>query len=717
MTDVVDELLSPSPAQQVAPKRLSPLPRQQSGDVVDELLSGSKTHTVTGLAGAQVNTAIARQQAGGVRLEDLPLANYDAGSDTWSDKGTVGFDTLTKAGVVDDPQTKLKIYADALKIPVDRMGMVDGQPIYLSDDGKLYRATPGGFLGGLKHAAADTVAHGPAIAAGAAGGALAGNIPGAIAGAALGAGAGEAVRKVAGNLVFDEPQTPGGNAADIAKEAAIGAGGTLMGAGLAKWLQRNVARDISRYDPAAAGDLQAKARAAGVDLTPAEITNLPSLKAQQKAVGNLPQSADIVDQFMQNRPGQVQNAAGKFLDTLSPEDSVELAGRRLKEGSVEAMAKVAQDRAAAAGPLYKRAFAETPGIDPANVPEAAQIMSRMPPGVVKEAQDIAKIEGLDLGNPANSLRGMHYLKLAMDRQIQAGNFEGVSGAKKNALQGLQKDLVAFMDKTSAVDDQGRSLYQQARSIYAHSSPGVTAVREGPLGQIADIPDSGVINAPKRLFDAANNGPIAVSRAMQDLRAADPDAANMSLRAFLQDKFEAAGTQFASRTSQAMQGSRFRAAMVGNKRQEEVLKAAMTGQQWGAFNDLMQVFEATGRAPMTGSDTAWNLESRKLLESQSGSKLADLAGLASPQDLGNKVREALKTGAVNRYAQKVAELITSPDGLARIKELKQLPIGSQKRLLGVSAALGLIGSNPIQSGLLPGADVPLGTIRDSLEGLQ
>ena len=111
-----------------------------------------------------------------------------------------------KAGIVDDPITKAKIYA-ADRFPdltederMKRYRLVSGEVVFKDMDNKWYSESPGMFHNKLKKFLGETTAHTPAIAMG---------VVGAMGGpelAALGAAGGEGIRKTIGATVFDEPQ-------------------------------------------------------------------------------------------------------------------------------------------------------------------------------------------------------------------------------------------------------------------------------------------------------------------------------------------------------------------------------------------------------------------------------------------------------------------------------------------------------------------------------
>src|SRR5687768_5536104 len=54
------------------------------------------------------------------------------------------FGSLAKAAMVDDPKTKMRIYAEGLfpgdKSAIERFGLVKGEIVYVGDDDKLHKA-------------------------------------------------------------------------------------------------------------------------------------------------------------------------------------------------------------------------------------------------------------------------------------------------------------------------------------------------------------------------------------------------------------------------------------------------------------------------------------------------------------------------------------------------------------------------------------------------
>lgn len=612
---------------------------------------------------------------------DLTVANEG------SSEGTAGFGTLVKSSMVEDPQTKIDIYAKARfpDLPIEqareRYGIVDGEVVYAGADDKVYRETPSGFMGGSKRMAADVVANAPAVIGGTVGavaGAPAG--PAASAGlAALGAAGGKGYGRVAAGIAFDEPQTPGGNAASMAKEAVITGATTLVGNYLGKLLSGTKARDITKLDPTKVSQIDQKAAAEGIDLNVAQRSNLPSMKARHDALASMPTSRDAIADFAKKQSDQANVAVERFLNKVSPVDGLDEAGTAARSAAKDVLTKLTKERAAQAAPLYKQAFDEFKGIPSEVVPEATELMTR--PSMKQAgriAVRIAKDEGIDLADPTKSLQGMHYMKLALDKMIGDEAKGGLTATSQRALIGLKDKLLTIMDDASPT-------YQQARATFAHFSPNINSVKEGVVSRIADLPDEKVMEASRQMFNR-NMSPAAVARARELFsRAGREDDWNAMLRGYLQENFSKAGKEFATAGGDVGQAVRWRAMLFGDKPQNKVIQHAMTRNQYTAYTNMMDVFDAMGRTygAGSGSQTMPRQEAANVLRDEATGLVAKVMTPAS------SVRNWLQEAAVGKHAEKMAEVMTSPEGMKRLKELVQMSPTSKKFIAGTSALFGIV----------------------------
>jgi hypothetical protein len=600
--------------------------------------------------------------------------------------GTADFKTLVKAAMVDDPQTKLRIFASDMfpgeKDAVDRFGFHNGEVYYVGKDDKLYKANPPDWMG-AKEIAASITGNLPTIAGGTIGGvagATAGPV-GSIGGAALGAAGGKGFQQSIANLALDEPQTPEGNIAGMAKEAAFAGGGSALGVGLQKWLGRNLSKDISKLNMDDVAELERKASNVKVDLNAAQKTNLPSLRGRVEALARIPQSADDMNAALEATRQQAGAAADDFVASVSPTtESVRAGGEAGRKGAASILEKIAKDRSIAAKPWYDRALNKN--LDPrveslGNLPDTPAFKSAFERG-----KRIAANEGIDGATFDNvyNMRTLHYVKLGLDDLIEKGGMkEGIGSTEKRAIVGVKNRLLEFMDRASPD-------YARARSIYGHFMPTLKANREGLVGQLAELADTDLQGASRQVFNAKNSpNEIARLRSMF-YRYDQGEQWKGMLKGYLQDTLEQASREVKSGPG-AGKAVTWRYMLLGDPKQKANLRASMTAEQFQGFQDMMDVFEAVGRTSGRGNSITMPMtEAASELKKEAGAGIVGKA-LQPRQTVINWLEEA----RLGKHAQKQVEILTDPQGLKRLKELKRLSPTDQRIIQGFSTLFGVTAS--------------------------
>lgn len=537
----------------------------------------------------------------------------------------------------------------------------------------------GMFVPGL--GVAGTAARGATTAAKLGRAALGGILEGGIAGF----GAGEGGPGEEGALAERLP----GAAFGAAIGAPLGAAGQAVGQGLSKFAQRRMARDIDRLDPAKVAGLEQKAKAQGIQLTPAEVTNLPSLKAQQKALGNLPQSADDLSDFYAGRAEeQIEPAVQEFLERFSPIEGAEVAGLRGRAAAQRAMDDVAAKRAEQAAPLYLEAFAENPIVETkpildfirsesARFPESGEVRRQLTKAgnllmradtvtpTFRQGRQVATPSTPSRMVPETGLANLHSAKMEIDQMINAADADKRLGpVVKAELTKVRKMLKGELEDASR-------LYEEATNIYADLTPGVERVREGVTGIIANLKDNNARLAASKLFNPETSGPVLMREAKKQIKTADPDAWQGLKRAWLEEQWIKAGQETLEGGPRVNRGALFRKALMGNQRQKKMLFAALEPAEFRALNDLSQVLEASGRVKSVGSDTAWNQELMRVQRQGASSMLSRVLRLSTPDVLKN-VAERWDERRLAQQSEKLVGIITSPQGVQFMRELKRLP---------------------------------------------
>lgn len=621
--------------------------------------------------------------------------------------GPADFATMLKAAFVDNPADKIRIYAES-RFPgdpkaIERYGVVDGEIVFADDDGNLHREEPGGLSGMVKSIVAGIPSKGLPILGGVAGGIAgatsgiftggAGTIPGAVGGAMAGAGGGEAVRKLVANLLLGEHQTVSGNLGAIGKETSLAGGGEVLGFGGAKALESaRLARDIGRYNPLDAERLIATGKKFGIELNPAQATNLTSLKARHDLLANNPYSSDIIEEGLKKQAQQANVAGYKFLDDVSLTQGARLAGLRGKEAATEIIAELRKERTAKARPFYEKAFSY-PIKDTSWLLEYANTPS------MKEAVAIAKKlaadERIDLGDPMSTAQGLHFVKMAFDTMLKEPPRTGVQAFNRRAVANMRAKVYDFLNEMT----EGN--YGAANRVYSAWSDQLNRVSKGLIEGVADLKERSLAKAA-RIFFSPDVAPedVAFSRKLF-AKHGRTDEWNALLRSYLQEAFENAGRQFSTTGGMKSQAPKFYAQMMGNPRQAAILKNAMSLEQWDNFTQLMDVFEALSRTPgRGGSQTYGRGAEEAAMRRESGAGIIGQgAGLLSPHTLGERMSQFLADVRMGKYAENMARVITSKDAMKELKQLRKLDPRDEKFIAGLSALLGgasgLAASGPTQ----------------------
>ena len=144
----------------------------------------------------------------------------------------------------------------------------------------------------------------------------------------------------------------------------------------------------------------------------------------------------------------------------------------------------------------------------------AQITNLIKRPAIKDAMEAAKVnaanKGIDIADPAGSMRGLHETKMALDRQIAAvkGKLErdqaGSSSAELDALKTAKTDLLKFMES-----DKISPIYKTARQSYERLSKPIEQ-----LESIAKLADKAISPETEKIYISQ------FSKALKDLKQQD-----------------------------------------------------------------------------------------------------------------------------------------------------------------------------------------------------
>lgn len=640
---------------------------------------------------------------------DTPLNSVFTASNMGDPDKQPGADWTThyKAGHVDDPEDKIRLYAAArfpgvpFEIARQRYGIHEGDIVFKGDDGKIYKEQPDGFWEWAKSASAEGAAYGPEILLGGAGGVF-GGVPGAMGGAA----AGEAARVGLGDWLYGADPPASEYVSNALTSGVMAGAGELVFKGLgaavnkaramrAGCIGRMARTGLEHIDKAEMAKIREIARDVGVDLAVSQASDSSELIQYHKLLADMPETANRMAKFQRGQQGQVQQAFDQFLEGIAPHRTPLQTGEMVTGAARGALRGVDAARGKAAAPLYKKAFDGAGPVDLTPVlSNIDALIESLPPtsppaDVLKGVRRWLVEPG---GAPIDDLHKTHEVKMLLDRLI-SGKMAGSNGLPlKHSLD--RRQLARLMEvKESLVKqmDAASPYYQEARELYAKLSPAVEGTRQSIAGEVARLEGDATVKAPSRIFSNLQARPDTIAKARKLISAVDPDAWNAALRMHFEEAFENIKTPLHGTQNL---GGWLHKKMLGDARQRQILKAAMTPEQWQTTLDLFEVFRRTGLTVGKESATATRQEVLRMERAGRGLGAALLERMQRPlRQPGMPYAARLSEASLSKYRHRMVEIMLDPTGKSadQLAKLKQLKPRSKQFLQGVGALLGIWGA--------------------------
>lgn len=665
---ITDELLYGTPA---------PKQQERSTSVTDELLYG--------------NRATGGFQAGSGQypsMEKPPVAISEPSM-------AAGAGTAFMAGIPTDKQAAINYFAKQRGISPRRYTVIDGDIAYQADDGKFYKEVVGA---GAKAAyyAPDVAEMVPDIAAGIALAPTALVNPLVAAGGVGGVAAGtNYLRQKIGQAIAGQEIDP----YQVGLAGLLSGGAELAPVARQAMVERRLAKDIAQVNPNTVASLRSKAGKVGIDLTPAELTDMASLFAQQKVIGNVPESTKKMQDFYKKREGQVQNAVDDYLSTLSKVEDQAVAGNRGVQALEVQRENLIRARSDAVAPIYQAAFDSSVPVNTQPVLDQIDNMMRTQPptgkaaGYLRRVRDLLQRPEIDVeGNVLNTMRAEDRLpnlqnaKFEIDAMLKDEAFGSLDKTIQGQITGIKNNLVERMGAENAD-------YVAANRMFERLSAPINEFNERITGvSLMQMSPDNLKNFANRIFQ--NPSPETIKYAKQQITAGGGEEAwNAVTRAFLEEQWT-----LAKKPSKSQQGAKFdtgntwQNVIMGDPKQMKAMQAALNPAQFQALRDLAEVLEAAGRVKKLGSDTAFNqLITEELMKNPPATSIttgvARATGAAlQPQNWGKMIADWAVKKDASANAANIANIITSPDGISRLKELKKMSPTSAKRWAGMAQLL-------------------------------
>jgi len=629
--------------------------------------------------------------------------------------GGASWTALMQEGFVDDPQTKISIFAKNRfpDLPLGesrkRYAVVKDEIVYDSGeknekgDPIYYREKPEGVWSAAKDIISAIPSEGVKIA-----GEIAASIPsakkgaelmpfkhplakgaGGIIGAATGvapaAAAGEGYKQAVGEYFFDEEFSP----EKVREETLNSVMGELVGGPLGIILSK-VARgtgdkilgniDIDKLKGISSGSIDSlveKSKKLGLVLTPAEVSNLSRLKNYQRVLSQHPASADIFDEFYENRNIAMDDAFNKVINDISTSTSVLEGTKRGSREITQALDNATKARKNATENLYNVAFKADP-MDATDLLKYMDKLGKMEVGGTGKAIDrVRKWLGsdTDAGRAARSLMdegmsrtadkiSLKNLPIEKAHNIRKELGDMIGTAKKSGAKSQARTLTKIREELTRNIEDASPKYKEANNKYAELS--------SPINELEDLFTPKVLAGEDRAVQEIGNllfGPkssdahIRKAKAALIKQGADGEAAFQDLSAaYLRENLD----KVSENLTGIMTPGQYKKALWKNNRGRKMLKASLGDQAFKNLEDFVDVATAIARGPQPNSMTWANLETNKELAEMAkttAGRMGEMVGrMMKPGRWGDTMSEKNQ----EHFYAKVAKAFTDPNNADALK---------------------------------------------------
>ncbi len=574
------------------------------------------------------------------------------------------FTATLKSDFVSDPETKRRLIAKTL-FPNDpeghkRIGIIDGDPVYVDDQGQLRKVANGWDRFG-----AAVASNLPEMVMGGIGSVSSSPVIG----GAMGAAGARGIKRGIAGLLTDEPQTVKGNLAEMATEGVVSTAAGGVGKAIGAVAGRGKVVDFTPSDVKTAVQArEAIKNSTGIDVDLAQASGNNKLIALRAYAARFPgKSAELVQAAEEVQKGQLDQAVNRVLNQIATSAPSEVAGARgiNAAGAVLELARGVRDKAVA--PLYEAAGKVALSADVVADVSKDPLIARAAKRVSVDPVYARKLQG----SRPDSVAYWHQVK----RNLDAGYEAAASAGNKTVAREYADAAASLNNKLKAASPE----YATANQEFAKATREIVEPLENSaVGAISRIKNPKAATVAAKIFNDPNITAAEIRATRASIEKVDPEAWNGLVRQWMAQGWNKAlkVTQTGESVNPA---GKLRQALVGTPEQRAKAAAMMPTGSLQAFEDLMNASKALSRTPTAGSNTMRDTEIANQLKGQGG---VILKWLTSPRA---SMTSAAEQRAVEKNTIALTEAIIDP---AKQKQLRVIVKMSDraKQAIALSALL-------------------------------
>jgi len=233
-------------------------------------------------------------------------------------------------------------------------------------------------------------------------------------------------------------------------------------------------------------------------------------------------------------------------------------------------------------------------------------------------------------------------------------------------------------------------YQEARQAYAELSKPIDRLKESVVGEIAEMEsEKGLEMASAKLLSIRSiRDPQRLREAIKEITRGDDTLRRKIIGSYIRNTYETLRMSEEGKVINV--GGKMFKSLFGRPQERELMRAAMTAQEYKHFEGLMTVLQRSAIGVHRESMTAPFLQIQAQLEGKLGSKAFRLAEQPK-QTLVEYTLGWWDEAVRGRNYPKLFDALQDPGVIAKIAKLRQLAPGSRRLIEGAAVLTAEIAS--------------------------
>lgn len=483
-----------------------------------------------------------------------------------------------------------------------------------------------------------------------------------------------------------------GGAAEVAIPALRGIWNKLSPKGRERLLAAQTVDDIKKLGIASQDELaniqqlvdRTRTAQAGVkEVTGVEVpvfraqaTGIPSDLLMQRFLGQLDPTSRKALESLRGQNEKAFEATIAMLNKVAPEETIEIAGRQIRDASQALIDARRLTQIEASSPIYKQAYrrqrqGKVPLLDMTDFSTKYKNIARQfepkAKGVKDEIAESLKDVVRRVEAAKGDLRQLHNVKMHIDRALEKTGSDSLARSSKRFLRDVQKDLVEQLAEKSPS-------YRVARGEFIRTQGPIDELQDMAIGRTASLDDSQLDQAGRAFFDRnATPGSVEKARKLILGQPNGKDVWDQVIRKELHNRVSGLEELVADQgvESIANMPGKLRTAIFGNPNQRKVLMRAVDPETRKNLSWLDQVLSSTATGRAAGSPTSpFNVIKDKLVGRLRVAREAIRSPLGAVAGIGEE-------SLFNRNARAIVDIMYDERWLERMSKIRAMEPNSAK----------------------------------------